>query len=132
MTTTGVCVFHASASVGAFFIGGIQMNNTQNQYDEPELNILEKLFFQFYSEQISELPESKEHKNALKDETEKMAIFMNAMDSECRKKYFEYESARNRVESHLQYQSFLLGIKFAEEMKKILKANEQNIHNFKR
>ena len=37
------------------------------------------------------------------------------------KKYLEYESARNRVESHMQCQSFLLGIKFAEEMKKLLK-----------
>ncbi len=43
------------------------------------------------------------------------------MDSECRKKYYEYESARNRVESHMQYQSFLLGVKFAEEMRRILK-----------
>ncbi len=118
-----------------FLIGGIFVNKVDNLHSEPELNILERIFFQFYSEKIGEIPESKEHKNALKDETEKMAIFMNAMDSECRKKYFEYESARNRVESHMQYQSFLLGIKFVEEMKKILKSNGQNIqelqNNFK-
>lgn len=97
------------------------MSNTDNLHNKPELNILEKIFFQFYSEKICELPESKEHKTALKIEAEKSEIFTNSMDSECRKKYYEYESARNRVESHLQYQSFLLGIKFAKEMKKIIK-----------
>ena len=97
------------------------MSNADNVHTIPELNILEKIFFQFYSEKICEVPESKEHKKAQKNEAEKLEAFMDAMDSECRKKYFEYESARNRVESHMQCQSFLLGIKFAEEMKKLLK-----------
>ena len=97
------------------------MRNMDNLHNVPDLNILEKIFFQFYSEKISEVPETKEHKIAQKNETEKLEAFMDAMDSECRKKYLEYEEARNRVESHMQCQSFLLGIKFAEEMKKIIK-----------
>lgn len=97
------------------------MSNENSLENTPELNILEKIFFQFYTEKIYELPKSKEHKIAQKNETEKLEAFMEAMDSECRDKYNEYEEARNRVESHLQYQGFLLGIKFAKEMKKIIK-----------
>ena len=97
------------------------MNKADDLYNEPELSILEKIFFQFYSEKIYEVPESIECKTAKIDEAEKLEAFMKAMSSECKEKYYEYESARNRVELHLQYQSFLLGIDFAKEMKKILK-----------
>ena len=38
------------------------MRNMDNLHNVPDLNILEKIFFQFYSEKICEVPESKEQK----------------------------------------------------------------------